>query len=86
MTNASGPPDDELSRRSAESRIADLENRARQTNNPVYVWMAIWEAHAFGLPMPDWCHGQIVHWAYRIYTLAHGLDPDQDFGPEEGEF
>jgi phage terminase large subunit GpA-like protein len=59
----------------SKQKIDDYERRARVTGNLLYVWMAIHEAHAAGIPMPDWCYGQIAAWATDLYELAHLLDP-----------
>lgn len=64
-------------RSAAISKIAFFEERARRSNNLVYVWLAIFEADRAGLEMPEWCREQILFWAGEIYELAHGLDPDK---------
>jgi hypothetical protein len=77
--------DARMRRGANELRLAELEQRAKYTGNPVYVWMAIWEANAHELPLPHWAHGQLMDWAYRIHSLAYGLDPDRPFAPKPDE-
>jgi hypothetical protein len=69
----------------AKQKIDDYERLARETGNLVYVWMAIWEAHAANLPMSEWSYGQVTAWAGEIYELAHGVDPDLPFKKEDGQ-